>query len=67
LVVLAFWLVPLAWFANGLGAVPLLVQVMSLGVVLQANCAAAGEFASSAPEDRRAALQNGSARHIKYV
>jgi hypothetical protein len=45
-------------FMNGVLCVPALLHVMSVAVVVQANCAEAGELASSAAEDRSAALQN---------
>jgi hypothetical protein len=58
LVVVAFWLVPVALFSSTVVAFPVLVQVLSVAVTVQANCAAAGEFARSVAEHRSAALQN---------
>src|ERR1700687_1176073 len=46
LVVVAFWLAPAAVLRKK-GAVPELVQLMSLGVVVHMNCALAGELTNS--------------------
>jgi hypothetical protein len=54
LVIVAFWLAPAAVLANTVACVPVLVQVMSLAVVAQTNCAAAGPAASRRP------IANGS-------
>src|SRR6266568_6379236 len=47
LVVVAFWFAPSALLRRK-GALPELVQLMSLGVVVHMNCAEAGELAKSA-------------------
>ncbi|MFY9836380.1 MAG: hypothetical protein WAK55_07890 [Xanthobacteraceae bacterium] len=59
LVVVAFWLVPDAILSSKVVAFPVLVQVLSVAVVVQANCADAGELATSAEKDTK-----NNAEHI---
>jgi hypothetical protein len=58
-VVVAFWFAPAAVLRKKAGAVPELVQVLSLGVVVHTNCADAGELADSASAENAAAQHNG--------
>src|SRR5436305_230068 len=51
-VVVAFWFAPPASLVNAVGAVPELVQLMSLGVVVQTNCDKAGELVNAMTKDR---------------
>lgn len=51
-VVVAFWFAPAASLVNAVGAVPELVQLMSLGVVVQTNCDKAGELVNATTKDR---------------
>jgi hypothetical protein len=48
LIVVEFWFAPFALLAKEVATFPEFVQVMSVGVVEQTNCADAGELASIA-------------------
>jgi hypothetical protein len=58
LVVVAFWFVPVALLVRRWSHFRYWCRCCRWGVTVQANCAAAGQFASSAAEDRGAALKN---------
>jgi hypothetical protein len=58
-VVVAFWFAPAAMLRKKAGAVPELVQVLSLGVVVHINCAKAGELTGSTSAESAAAQHNG--------
>jgi hypothetical protein len=58
LVVVAFRLAPDAILSSKVVAFPVLVQVLSVAVVVQANCADAGELATSAKD-----AANNTAEH----
>jgi hypothetical protein len=68
LVVVAFWFAPAALLVKGVGAVPELVQVLSVTVVVQMNCAEAGELANSAMAEtvaaQHSALAEAKAAHV---
>src|SRR5690349_15538010 len=59
LVVVAFCVAPVALLVKGAGAVPEFVQVRSVAVVVQINCAEAGELAESASVASAAAQHKG--------
>src|SRR5437763_1588480 len=64
-VVVAFWFAPPASLVNAVGAVPELVQLMSLGVVVQTNCDKAGELVNAMTKDRIPIPAHAHCRRMK--
>ena len=64
LVTVSFWFAPAATSVK-VSAVPELVQVLSVAVAVQANCAAAGELAKSAMAETVAAQHSAPAEGKK--
>jgi hypothetical protein len=58
----AFWFGPPAVFAKGATAVPELVQVLSVGVTVQTNCADAG-WLTTVTKNKQERKTDGSVSH----
>ncbi len=74
LVVVAFWFAPAASLVKAAAAVPEFVQLMSLGVIVQTNCAEAGEPTKNAIKsagkiamDEDVAARQNVARNVAAV